>query len=494
MLHKCALITVTVLLIQVGLLAQTTTDALRYSSYTVGMTARSLGSGGALGALGADFSVASTNPAGLAQYRSSEFVFSPTFFTKKTASTLTNDEALPSYEDSRTNFNLNTIGFVANSQPRNPDWRTSNFAIGLNRLANFHQDFFYRGTSEGSILDRFKEQANGSGISDFESGVAIDSDALYDFDGDGFYENDFDLSPGALVEREQEVIARGAINELVFSLAGNYKDRLMIGATVGIPFLSYRESKTYLEVDPGEGVDGNVLFFDDLEFGESLTTTGVGVNLKLGMIYRASQELRLGLAAHTPTAFTMEDNYNTNMAYRYTVYDLDNQPLPLDGSAESPDGIFSYRLQTPWRIIGSAGFIYQKMGFLSAEIELVDYANNRFKYDGFTDEELEVNDNITKTLGTAWNLRLGGELAYEVFRFRVGYGLEQSPFENDDTMNSSISFGVGMRGENAFLDFGYRQSTLKESYIPYLTFDAPEQIVDQDIKQTQLMLTVGFRF
>lgn len=494
MLQKCALIAVTSFLIPVGLHAQTTSDALRYSSYSVGITARSLGAGGALGALGADFSVSSTNPAGLAWYRSSEFVFSPSFFTQKTTATLTNDEDLPSYEDSRTNFNLNTIGFVANSQPRNPDWRTSNFAIGLNRLANFHRDFFFRGTSEGSLLDRFKEQANSGSISDFESGLAIDSDALYDFDGDGFYETDFDLSPGALVEREQEVIARGAINELVFSLAGNYKDRLLIGATVGIPFLSYRESKTYLESDPGEGVDGNVLFFDDLEFGESLTTTGVGVNLKLGMIYRASQELRLGLAAHTPTAFTMEDSYNSNMNYRYTVYDLENQPLSLDGSAESPDGIFNYRLQTPWRIIGSVAYLYQKMGFLSAEIELVDYANNRFKYDGFTDEELEVNDDIAKTLGTAWNLRLGGELAYEVFRFRVGYGLEQSPFENDDTMNSAFSFGAGLRWDNSFLDFGYRRSTIKESYIPYQTFDTPEQIVDQDIQQSQLLLTLGFRF
>ena len=59
--------------------AQSLYDAIRYSDLEVGGTARTVGVGGAIGALGADFSVLSTNPAGLATYRRAEFVFTPTW-------------------------------------------------------------------------------------------------------------------------------------------------------------------------------------------------------------------------------------------------------------------------------------------------------------------------------------------------------------------------------------------------------------------------------
>ncbi|MCB0569926.1 MAG: aromatic hydrocarbon degradation protein, partial [Phaeodactylibacter sp.] len=153
-----------------GLHAQSFTDALRYSHFETGGTARSIGVGGALGALGSDFSVLSTNPAGMGWYRSSEFVISPSFFNASTESLLVNDKENTPMEESRTNFNLNSFGVVVASRPRSASWSTFNFGVGLNRLANFNQYYYYRGMSEGSIVDRFLEQANSNeGISDFES-------------------------------------------------------------------------------------------------------------------------------------------------------------------------------------------------------------------------------------------------------------------------------------------------------------------------------------
>ena len=52
-------------------LAQNTDDAIRYSQTITGGTALSAGMGGAIGALGGDYSVASVNPAGLGLYRKS---------------------------------------------------------------------------------------------------------------------------------------------------------------------------------------------------------------------------------------------------------------------------------------------------------------------------------------------------------------------------------------------------------------------------------------
>ena len=57
--------------------AQTISDALRYSNLEVGGTARTVGVGGGIGALGADYSVLSTNPAGIAAFRTNEFVITP---------------------------------------------------------------------------------------------------------------------------------------------------------------------------------------------------------------------------------------------------------------------------------------------------------------------------------------------------------------------------------------------------------------------------------
>ena len=480
------------LFLSFGLSAQNSYDALRYSNFQVGGTARSIGVGGALGALGADFSVLSTNPAGLGWYRKGEFVLSPTFFNARTTSTLTNDPDGFATEDTRNNFNFNALGVVVASRPTSPDWSTFNFGVGINRLANFQQSFVYEGTSEGSIILAHQEQANGpDGISDFESGVSIDAQALYDLEPqDGIYESDMELAPDAPLFRRQEFTSRGSINELVFSFAGSYKERLLLGATIGVPFLRYEEDKTYREEDQGAGEDGDVPLFDDLEYTEELNTTGVGINLKIGMIYRVHQAMRLGLAVHTPTAFKLEDAFRTSMAYNFTYPDGE----VVNGFAESPDGLFDYRLRTPWRVIGSGGFIKKKHGFLSAEVEYVNYSNNEFRYDGFIDAERNVNNSIANEFEPALNIRLGGEIAYEIFRFRAGLGLQQSPFSNDNTTNKTYSAGFGIREKTFFLDFAYQLRQNEDLFIPYQATDSPEQMVINEGSFNKFAFTLGFRF
>ncbi len=492
MLNKISFLLCMALLGSWAMQAQTFSDALRYSNFQIGGTARSMGAGSAMGALGSDFSVLSTNPAGLAWYRGSRFVASPTFFNARTESTLLNGDDNPTIEQNSSNFNFNSFGLIIASPARNGDWKAINVGIGLNRLGNFNEDFFFEGTSQGSIVNRFQDQANGpNGISDFESGLAIDVGALYDLEPqDGLYESDFELAPDAPVFRSQEVISQGAINELVFSVAGNYKERLMVGATIGVPFFRYEVNKTYREEDRGEGLDGNVPFFNALSYNEQILTTGTGVNLKLGMVVRASQAVRIGAAVHTPTAVRLNDDFTASMGYSFT----DNNGTQ-DFDAESPEGSFNYRLRTPWRFIGSAGFIIQKSGFLSIEVEQVNFGNNTFEYDGFSGAEREVNTAINNELSSSWNLRLGGEYAYEAFRFRAGYGLQQSPLVGDDTFNSTISGGVGIRGKSYFVDLAYRRWSRETLYTPYLpALENQEQIVDIQSNLGQLVATVGFIF
>ena len=70
--------------------AQNDIDAIRYSNRKFGSTAKSMAIGGAVGSLGADVSCASVNPAGLAQYQTSEFSFSLGFNLNNNNSTFLN--------------------------------------------------------------------------------------------------------------------------------------------------------------------------------------------------------------------------------------------------------------------------------------------------------------------------------------------------------------------------------------------------------------------
>lgn len=60
--------------------AQSAYDATNIASHNLNGTARFVGMGGAMGALGGDISTIGTNPAGIGLYRSSDAMFSLSFF------------------------------------------------------------------------------------------------------------------------------------------------------------------------------------------------------------------------------------------------------------------------------------------------------------------------------------------------------------------------------------------------------------------------------
>ncbi|KAA3621552.1 MAG: hypothetical protein DWQ02_27565, partial [Bacteroidetes bacterium] len=331
-LNKQLYLVILMLLMATFIHAQNETDAVRYSQYSQIGTARSMGMGNAMGALGADFSVLSTNPAGLAWFRKSVFELTPGMTKKEVNSLLTNDVKNNVWRETKTKFNFHNIGLVRTMYRPGQKVATFNFGIGMNQLADFNRNFYFQGDSKGSIVNRFQELANGSdGFDEFESGVAFDAEALFDDPQDGYYESDFDLSPDALTTKEQSVQTNGSIKEIVVGMAANVDEKILVGLTMGLPIVSFTERKEYREVDNGEGDIGNVPTFDDLEYTEYLNTTGGGVNLKMGMIYRMSQAIRLGVAVHTPTLYEVTDNYYTTMTYNYTLSDT-----PSQGYAASP--------------------------------------------------------------------------------------------------------------------------------------------------------------
>lgn len=477
--------------------AQTLLDAVRFSNLEVGGTARTAGIGGGIGALGADFSVLSTNPAGLAAFRRSEFTFTPSF------ERISNDGNLEgsingSQTANKNNFNFNNLGLVFSSRPMASKWTTSVFGIGINRLANFHERTYFEGTSLGSITDRWIEGSDfvpPTQLNAFEENLAYLTSAIYEPDADNLYLSDFIDGNGEFgnipVDKSQRITRTGRYTELVFSYAGNFKEKLMIGATLGIPFLNYEENRTYRETDESDEIPA----FDELTFRENVTTSGAGINLKIGAIYRVNQAFRLGGAIHTPTVLNLEDNFTNELEYGYTAFQPDGTLLSTRASETSVPGTFSYSLRTPWRAIGSAGILVKKVGFLSAEIEYVDYKSAQFDFNGDDVQSQNfLNNEIDSELTSALNLRFGGEVAHEQFRFRAGYAITGSPYESTGEDIGTLSLGAGIRGAEVFFDFAYRRQMSESSYIPYQVGIAPESTVDLEETRHQFMATIGFKF
>lgn len=493
--------------------AQVAADALRFSSLDVLGTARTVGVGGGLSALGADFSVINTNPAGLATFRRSEFTLTPSFHLNSTEATLdgSNGETV---NENKFAFNLGNIGLVIAREGRKPNWKTSNFAIGFNRIATFQQDFTYRGSSRGSFIDSFQEASIDlapSELSNFTTGLAFDTQALFDLEGDEFYETDVELNGDALLSKEQVVQRKGGISEFTVAYGRNYNEKLMIGIALGIPILTFTENRFYRESDPNDEVP----FYRNMEFDEELRTTGQGINAKLGVIFRVNQAIRLGGAVHTPTSFNLSDDFQTRMLYDFVDGNNDG---PIESSSPDEGGLFDYSLKTPWRFIGSAGFIIKQAGFLTAEVEFLRYSGAQFDLtendnsaSTLTFEE-NLNNEIASIYQSAINLRFGGEFVVKVLRLRAGVALTGTPYADSfirDNPNIkgignsqlTYSLGLGLRQQRYFLDFGLRFATREETFFPYTLSDefasngniATNSVTTNSIS-SHLLITFGYKF
>ncbi|MEL7120016.1 MAG: hypothetical protein AAFO07_11265 [Bacteroidota bacterium] len=469
------------------LTGQTVADALRYSRYEGGGTARFLGTGQSMSALGADMGAIGNNPAGIGMFRYSALSVTPVFDFTTTESRLVSDDRNPLSSRTDESLYFQNLGVVFANRPYASKWKTANFGISFQRLAHFNRNFFFEGFSPGSIVNRFLEQANGStGLDDFESGLAFDAVAIYDLDDNGVLESDFDGSPDAVLFRRQDITTEGSIDEIQFSFGGNYDEKVIFGFAVGIPILNYTEDRIYYESDDADEVP----FFDELEFADRVTTNGFGFNAKAGVIIRASQVVRIGASVQTPTFWNLDDTYISDLRYSYT-----DDGEAFDNTASSPEGIFEYRLRTPLRVNGRIGLVVQRSGFITGEIEMVDYSGATFRFDDFPADEADANRDISQTLDRVINIRVGGEYAYEIFRFQGGVGIHPSPLLNDSDVDYSWGVGVGIRTKSFFGGLAFNNSIVSSRYTPYAVSDAfPTQVVENESTRSRLVLTIGFRF
>lgn len=469
------------MLLSITLMAQNEVDALRYSRLLHGGTARYMSMGGAFSTLGADFSALSTNPAAIGVYKKSELMFSPSLGYNKTEASFLGTTA----EEFKYNFNLTNFGMVFTGdlgKPSNesPEWKGIQFGFGVNRLANFNSRTLISGQNmNGSILDAYFSAAQGrpfDQLNPFDTELAFNT---YLLDTVGAPNNYIQAHYGGATQRKS-VTTSGGINEMVMTLGGNYNDKLYIGATLGFPFVRYEELSTYTEVDGLDTIPG----FNSLTISDDLSTSGAGFNFKLGFIYRATDWARISASFHTPTFFSMTDQWKRSM-----TSDLSFGKY----SDESPVGRFDYNLMTPMRVMGGVAFVIASRASISAEYELVDYSEARLREKNISGSFFSENEAIRETFTAAGNLRVGAEYVIQPFSLRAGYALYGNPFKGglNDATEQLISAGVGIREQNYYLDFGYVNSTVSSDYYLY---PGVVEAATTSTNRHMFVCTLGFKF
>ncbi|KAA9331859.1 OmpP1/FadL family transporter [Adhaeribacter soli] len=489
-------------------MAQNETDALRYSLLGFGGTARVQGLAGAQTALGADASTMAGNPAGLGLYRKSEVTFSAGLNFNETKSRFGGI----STPDSRNNFNIPQLGIVF--ADRKPDevegkWRGGSFGIGFTRLNSFQSRTSYETNlaDQNSFLQSLQDNITNFGITKAEL------DAEYGNNGDNITTTeglayatfliDADTLTGKLfvpgrkgiVNQQESIFRRGAQNQWDFSYGASYLDKLFIGGSLGLVTVRYEQERTLTETSAQEEpVLANYTLTDYFK------TSGAGINFRVGLIYKPVDALRIGANIQTPTFMGLTDYYNSDIETNYRP----DVVSPSRFTARTIDGQFEYNLTTPFRANGGLAYFIGKYGFVSADIEYVDYGDARFSfsddnpygYDPGTKYFRAQNSRISSTYGSALNYRVGAEARFDVFRVRGGFAYYGDPYKTSNVERNRKYFtgGIGLKESNYFIDAAYVFSKYNSYYSPYSLNDNSQPVINTDNNNSSFVVTAGFNF
>ena len=483
-----------------------TETALLFSRTQPGGSARIQGMGGAQVALGADYSSAYSNPAGLGMYNRSEFAFTPAL----SLSNISADYLNQNTKDSKSTFSLPGLGMAFhNGDLKAKRLLSGTFSISYARINDYNRNLTYAGTNkDNSIIDYFIEDATGGTPAQFKSGGD-----LYNTPTELAYSNyligestildpansntEYFTDVTGIPSQHEEIEIRGAQNQWNFSYGANIADKVFLGLGVGVASIRYKSKKIYTEDFVNEPLS-------DLRLEETLEIRGPGINATLGAIFRPVDFIQFGVSVATPTAYGLNDSYSATMNtswknFEYLPATPTSPPLIINDETAKTDVVNSeYTLKTPWRFNTGATFFIQKHGFLTADIESINYSNATYgsSYDGIS--YTSDNEKIKALYQSVINYRLGGEFRYNQLRFRGGYSFMSEPFKTEQNgisrVMQSISGGAGYRTEKFYLDFAVVYSYGDNSYRPYRVSTPKSPLVTFSQHNTNFLVTLGFPF
>ncbi|MEJ7626300.1 MAG: hypothetical protein WKF35_05525 [Ferruginibacter sp.] len=502
-------------------MAQVPEDAIRYSWLPHNGTARYMAIGGVMGSLGGDISAAFVNPAGLGFFRTGEAVFSPGFLMNRNKTSF-RDGATS--KDTKNSFNLGTSGWIKGTTFKNDPTSGNTYSVAFNQVANFNNVIHYSGLNNySSFSEQFAEEFSASGksideILNTNSALPYTSaPALYTYlidtvwDGSKYIVRgspETILDAGQALKQDMLKITSGGMYELGISLAENRKGKWLLGGTLGIPIVNFKSNTVFTESDTSSGTAN---LFKSATFTDNFKTLGIGLNVKLGIIYRPEEYIRLGFAIHTPSIIYQTDKRTTSLFNAREGSDslreeyVSSIQFTQDGAGEN-----KYIQVTPLKAMISASYVFREVenvkkqrAFISADIEYTNHNNTRFLVEEDTEENAEKKSyykSLNKTLKDiykgAFNFRVGGELKFNVMMARLGFAYYTNPYKNVSFKANKmlLSGGLGYRNKGYFIDVTYVHNMNKDADFPY-RLQARDNTY-ASIKQTQgnISATFGVKF
>jgi hypothetical protein len=471
-------------------------DALRFSQTNLGGSTRIQSLGGSQISLGGDLSLALSNPAGLGFYNRSEFSLTPVLNFKNSESNYLGNTT----SDSKTPFNFNQIGIAFKLKAKEESaYKGGAFAITLSRINDFNNNYTLEGINEEtSIIDSFLEQADGATTDQFSGNdvlslsydnYLIGPESILNPPGpDDVYFTDVNGIP----LQTERIKNEGAQYQWSFSYGGNVNDLVYFGLGLGIVDLDYRSERTYSEsfvVDP--------LFETELQ--EVLEISGTGVNGTVGFILKPTPYINIGASFIAPTYYGLDDTYTADMYSDWNnfLYEdaIDGDTLLNFVSSQTDILISDYNLTTPWRLNGGVAFFIGKVGFITADVEYIDYSTAKLNSNLFSMQG--DNQAIKQMASSVVNIKTGAEFRINVLRLRAGYAnyaTAQGALDPLEGNGNVFTGGLGVRLSKYYFDLGVVHNRLSQSYAPYIVQNGTTPIADISSNNTKIMLTLGFKF
>ncbi len=524
--------------------AQETYENTKLIDNDLNGTARYVGMGGAMEALGADISVINSNPAGIGLFRRS---------SGSVSFGLVSQDGASSFKyGNKTNASFDQAGFVYSMR----DGRRTfiNFGFNYHKSKNF--DYILNAASglNGASqhkLSYMKALANENNLDKTSSGwrgkfsYTSQLDNLYYntlmmTSSDGFFYNDASRYEFGRAET-------GYIGEYDFNTSVNVNDRVYLGITIGIHDVHYTGHSLYSEAL----VNLNNQTAGDITVNDERRITGTGYNASFGIIFRPvdASPFRIGLSVTTPTWYDLK---TSNYTYLINNTKADGGgKLQGDYPNYTTGESYEFKLFTPWKFGVSLGHTVGNYLALGASYEYADYSrldtrvNDGYDVDYWGDvyehssSDEPMNRHTRETLKAVSTLKIGAEAkVMPNLAVRAGYNYVSPMFKkegykdgNIDSYGSNYSsatdytnweatnrytVGVGYTLGKMSFDLAYQYAQTNGKFHPfadsYLDYTYPGQdsngndvtmtesldnyanAVKVSNKRNQLLLTLTYRF
>lgn len=456
-------------------LSQTMADALTYSQTNYYGTARTLGMGNAVTAIGGDLGTIAINPAGGAVSYYSQFAFSSGWTTSRSSSAYA--PSFDSYDGSanytggfdnaKTRMTIPNVGvnmcFETGNRTGVLSW---NFGFLVNRNQTFTRIMSASGL-EGhtTMTGALATNANGmpgdilANKDKYDSRYPWNSIVAYDgglinFNSDaGNYYGSAETKKLTGTQYNYEMLgwlkqnigttAVGSRNDMIINYGANIDDRLFIGASLNCPIIEYRYSEFYSETaqDPADFpvtpeywdsktdayVQGPATNYLSSTYKYDYAASISGVNLKLGFIWLPTDGLRIGAAFQTPTALTIEEQWYVDVSSEF-------KDASQNVKAYTPTAESEYNFRSPYSANFGLAYTIGRIGLFSVDYEIADFSVMKFSEPyvdatySYEDPFYRVNRLNKLFCGVQHSLRAGVEFrVMPSLSLRAGINMATSP-------------------------------------------------------------------